>query len=556
MNVTKENFKEAAEQIEALLPTAVFVAFDEEMTGISITGQTDRIEDTPAKRYFKMRKVASQYRIIQFGLALFHKKERAVDALEGSESYEAHVYNFYIFPEEGPVNMDASSVGFNRDHGMDWNKWIREGIPYVNRETAQKLRDSLLPKEANLSGEKKDATPRTRITLTKQSDIETTRNALASLRSWLSDETKKDETEFQVITTNAYLRRFLYETLEADFPSLTVEARPTSARGESTLVALRLSEAQKQERAAKLRSDREIELARKVGFTRVFQALANAKKPVVGHAVMYDMLFLLSHCEGQLPESYADYKELVHRLFPLLFDTQFLAKSEPFKYKSLSADDHPAAKREHRFGSMALGAVYRVFLEEAVAAKSAGKPTVEVCFAAGHDRYGPNCDAFHEAGYDAYVTGYAFAHMATEALCSERASKLSGRTTMFRSLFHFNLRGDDELISNGVYVHTRGLKGRDNTDFKNAFAEIQAPSENGDAPGAVEMEIRWIDDDSAFAVLPEACRDAVAKMIERGAAAGGNVDGLVLTSWNEWLSSQTVADIAEEPPQKRARVSV
>jgi hypothetical protein len=114
MNVTNENFTEVAEEIEALLPTAAFVAFDEEMTGISIPGLDNRMEDTPAKRYAKMRQVASKYKIIQFGMALFH-------AQPGGDGYVARAYNFYLFPETGAVNMDAASVAFNRTHGMDWN---------------------------------------------------------------------------------------------------------------------------------------------------------------------------------------------------------------------------------------------------------------------------------------------------------------------------------------------------------------------------------------------------------------------------------------------------
>lgn len=75
MNVTKENFAEVAEQIEKLLPTAAFVAIDEEMTGISLPNRPDKMDDVPAKRYVKMREVASTYAIIQFGIALFHERD-------------------------------------------------------------------------------------------------------------------------------------------------------------------------------------------------------------------------------------------------------------------------------------------------------------------------------------------------------------------------------------------------------------------------------------------------------------------------------------------------
>lgn len=435
---------------------------------------------------------------------------------------------------------------------MDWNKWIREGVPYVNRQAAQKLKDSLMPKEDKASDGKKEA-PRARMVLTKESDIHTTGNAIAALRTWLADESKKDETEFEVIETNAYLRRFMHETLAADFTDLTVESRPTPRRGLSKMFVLRLTEAQKTERAAKLRLEKEAELIQKIGFQRVFSALVDAKKTVVGHAVLYDLLFAMSHFEGQLPESFAKFQEQVHDLFPFLFCTQFLVKSEPFKFLPQAKDAEAGSKRQHRFGSIALGAVYKVLMEEAEVAKRAGQPTVEVTFAPGHNRYSPDCGAFHEAGYDAYVTGCAFAHMAKQALCPEWVSTLKGRTTMFRSLYHFNLYGEDELIAKGIYVHACGLKGREEKSLRSAFTEIQVPGGEG------SIEIRWIDDDSAFAILPETCGEAVAAMLDRVGLGGGKIDGLSLAPFSDWRSAQGVPDASDEavkePALKRARIS-
>lgn len=131
-----------------------------------------------------------------------------------------------------------------------------------------------------------------RITLTKDADLEMTGSAIAAVRVWLADHERKQETEFEVITTNAYLRRFFYETFAADFPELVLESRQTaSARGMATLVALRLDEAQKAERAAKQLVEKQAQVDKKLGFSRVFEALVQAKKPLVGHACMYDFLF-------------------------------------------------------------------------------------------------------------------------------------------------------------------------------------------------------------------------------------------------------------------------
>mmetsp|Transcript_49885 Transcript_49885/g.154111 ORF Transcript_49885/g.154111 Transcript_49885/m.154111 type:complete len:118 (-) Transcript_49885:4-357(-) len=117
MDVTRENLAEAAAQIEALLPSASFVAIDEEMTGISVQGQSEVIQDLPAHRYAKMRNVASRYHIIQFGLCLFHETE-------DGNGYIARPYNFFLFPEAGSVQMGGFSICFLRGHKMGFNKWV------------------------------------------------------------------------------------------------------------------------------------------------------------------------------------------------------------------------------------------------------------------------------------------------------------------------------------------------------------------------------------------------------------------------------------------------
>jgi poly(A)-specific ribonuclease len=547
MNVTKANFEEAFKQLQELLPTAEFVAFDEEMTGITLPGQPERIGDVPAQRYAKMRNVAMKYNIIQFGVCLFHAKE-------GGDGYVARPYNFYTFPEAGAINMEGSSIGFLRGHDMDFNKWIYEGIPYVNRASADKLRSSLLSTDKADKGDEK----RTPLVLTKPSDIQSTNEAIEGLKSWLADDSKKEETEYAVMTTNPYIRRFLYETVAAQFPDLLAESRaaPGAFRGQSTFFVLRLNESQRAEHEAKVREEKQKQFDQKVGFFRIFDLLVNAKKPLIGHNCMYDNLFMMSHFEGPLPASYSSFKELFHTCFPLLFDTKACVAREPFKYVPETAatsapteGSDPSDKRVARFGSTALGEVYKVFLGEAKAAKDAGTSSIEVSFAPNFDRYeGEGNAAAHEAAYDAYMTGFAFAHMAKHALAPENVATYGSLTPMFRALFDFNLAGEDKRLYEGIYVHVAGLKGRSADDLCGAFAEIKAP-----------VQIRWIDDDSAFAVLPEACAEEVSALVGRASP----IDGLTLTLGNEWFASQTAkAEASEngstgdaEPSAKRARTN-
>ena len=178
MDVTKENFEEAAAQFEELLKTCKFIAFDEEMTGIRLDRTTEpEWGDTVEQRYGKMKRVAEHYMLMQVGLCLFHEepipeaerlpqqKEDGAGAgavaderegekgkgevgsqegnVEGGEEgggggvgwappttrFVARPFNFWVFP--GPqskmqVRMGADTAHFHVDNHMDFNKWIKQ----------------------------------------------------------------------------------------------------------------------------------------------------------------------------------------------------------------------------------------------------------------------------------------------------------------------------------------------------------------------------------------------------------------------------------------------
>ena len=59
----------------------------------------------------------------------------------------------------------------------------------------------------------------------------------------------------------------------------------------------------------------------------------------------------------------------------------------------------------------------------------------------------------------------AFAYMAKHVPAGEGEKIFKGRLVMFRNFFNVNLQGEDELITDGAYLHTRGLTGRNATEF-------------------------------------------------------------------------------------------
>lgn len=80
-----------------------------------------------------MRQSVNKYNIIQVGLSLFTPKGLQQFENDNKEMYEIRPYNIFVFPrvnsEFSPqINCDASAMEFNKNHNMDWQKWINEGF--------------------------------------------------------------------------------------------------------------------------------------------------------------------------------------------------------------------------------------------------------------------------------------------------------------------------------------------------------------------------------------------------------------------------------------------
>ena len=57
----------------------------------------------------------------------------------------------------------------------------------------------------------------------------------------------------------------------------------------------------------------------------MWRALCASGKPLVGHNLLYDLLFLHDHFEGPLPPTLAACKATLHAKLPLIWDTKLLA---------------------------------------------------------------------------------------------------------------------------------------------------------------------------------------------------------------------------------------
>lgn len=508
MDVTAENFDVAATQLESLLPTCAFYAIDEEMTGIMLSKETaPTMGDVCEQRYAKMRRVVHEFTLMQVGICLFHEQPDG--------SFLSRPFNFYVFPGASSrrrIVMDASTAHFHRSNHMDFNKWVLQGVPYLSAAEYDAEAEALLAEPAPQA--------RPRLTLTRDDDVTFMATVLAQLHAWLEEPWAEDgaPSELALPATNPFLRRALFEEVEqlrAERPELQAESRAVEGEADKRkkqVVVLRLSAAAQRARAEAARTHQLAELDKRAGFLRVWRALCASRKPLVGHNLLYDLLFLHDHFEGPLPPTLGACKATLHARLPLIWDTKLLAT------------------RCGRFSETALGPLH--------AACVGGTPTppVAVGFAPGFERYDGGEQA-HEAGYDAHMTGVVLAALRHAELAPEAACN---RCYLMRSLYELCLgeEGDRLADSTAAAFHLSFDASTLTSDLLAIFTATAAPD---GAP--LRPTLRWLDSTSAFVLVPQQHEDAARAALD---AARPAVRSLTLDEWRMNVALNMNAPVA--PP--------
>lgn len=132
------NFRKVLADFEYRLQGAEFVAIDTELTGVDIEGEQDGFDDTALQRLDRHCRIAERYTPIQVGLTIVGRESYGRD-----EHLTFSSYNLFAFPFVGNEKStmrdhgffcQAHALQFNAKNNVDFNLWIKEGIPYMNRE--------------------------------------------------------------------------------------------------------------------------------------------------------------------------------------------------------------------------------------------------------------------------------------------------------------------------------------------------------------------------------------------------------------------------------------
>jgi hypothetical protein len=247
-----------------------------------------------------MKSIVERFKLIQFGICFFIK--------DTDKHYLAYPFNAYVFPEEGEgvqgnITIDTETACFHRQQNLDFNKWVYEGIPYLNEKSETILKNRLMDAKKD---EKED------LILTEE-EKKRTDLILENVKKWIQDGAKL---EYKIEDLNSFLRKFMYQRLEELYPKLYIETR-LKGKLDKDIILQSLPEEEKKSKKDAQTKEGLKEINRKVGARKLLMMLKAAKFPIVGHNPIFDVLFSFSHFKNELPKDYPEFKQQIHEFFPV-----------------------------------------------------------------------------------------------------------------------------------------------------------------------------------------------------------------------------------------------
>ncbi|XP_022243473.1 poly(A)-specific ribonuclease PARN-like [Limulus polyphemus] len=493
MEITKKNFKEALSVVEAAIQEASFLSIDGEFTGLCTEMSIHRF-DTARERYMKLRETASNFLLIQFGLSTFHydaEKDRKKCDLFLQHPLMLMFFRYCFF--------QASSLDFLASQGFDFNKLIRDGIPYLLPEEEEKVKNILVEKHKNeqtSSPANLQQTPGSRSVLFSPINVtelhqEFLQNIIQQTEKFLAS----NEESLDIEPCNSFLRKLIYQSLENKLSSgIYMETQTTE--NQERFIRIRKCSDEKKAQLMKDKQDSELEeLQEAVGFSKVIKLITESGKLVIGHNMILDLLHILNQFCCHLPESYDDFKNLTNCVFSKLLDTKHLASVQPLRDYIISTSLNDLLEQTRR--------------------KPFSVPTVEpagdIC------AYTTINEKQHEAGYDAFITGLCFITLANHLGSFQDPPEypvLPGSQLLkpyINKLFlgkshdvHFiNLSGIDAEPKRDHVFHVTFPKSWKTSDLIQLFSEYGA------------ISISWLDDASALIALkrPEHTADVLKNLV-------------------------------------------
>lgn len=278
---------------------------------------------------------------------------------------------------------------------------------------------------------------------------------IEKLERWINEEASET---FSIQENNSYKRWYYFCYIEKHHKELT---RDTVKKGNDNYVqVMRFNETQtlayfdekKKAKFEKFESEK--------GFTKVFELISDSKIPIVGHNCLFDLLFWMRHFHNVLSPSYSKFKKKLNKYFPNIYDTKFIGNNS-------------LLKNEFEKGS-SLCHYHKSILQGKMACKN-----LEFVIPEGFEGYrldtleegkenelieSPFKARYHEAGYDAFITGIALLHFEKTLNMANFEKIFVNKLNVMTSFFIMDISGKDVFKPSAlvfVLFETNNLK-----DFK------------------------------------------------------------------------------------------
>ncbi|KAH0947464.1 hypothetical protein HN011_011598 [Eciton burchellii] len=380
--ITNQNFNKVYPRLADTLRNANFIAIDGEFTGIAADDVKNSLFDSSKDRYEKQRTIIQPYAIIQFGITAFQH-------VPDKNEYTAETFNFFLLPRSTPTKIrqfiwNIGALEFLAAYKFDFNKLAYNGISYLDEVDEAILKQQLEENVFFLNAERN---------MSFRQDYNTHKDNINRVIEWLNKAT--DDSSFNIDTDTPFLQYLMHTELRNRYPNVW------TLSGDNSVNVMKMESNMRkileQEEGSILE---DVLLDSYIGFSKVFKLLVSLKKPIIGHNVFLDLMFIHQQFYKPLPPKYSDFKNNMHQLFPRIYDTKFLSY---ILRKFLEAED--------MWKVSSLSGLMDYFMKQQEKDVALDPPIIKFATQLDSDKaiFSPK---YHNAGWDSYFTGYVFLRIA------------------------------------------------------------------------------------------------------------------------------------------------
>ncbi|EPX70479.1 CAF1 family ribonuclease [Schizosaccharomyces octosporus yFS286] len=332
MEVNGDNFAREFSSLQNEIENAAYIAIDCEFSGL-LGKIKDNQNSTMNENYISfigqfegLRESALKYSILQIGLTFISFTK------DGLASCTPYTFNLTPLTDTNlffrrDYCIETSTLAFLLRHGFDFQKQLDKGVPYLSRTEESYLykltKHKFKPEKEFIS---LDATAQSLVRETK-----------AQIEKWRSELGKEGACNYlNVDTSNRYYQKAVHNLVESQYNDLQSVSK-------NSFVQIRVSESHNSRTSERQNPGADSIDSRKrtfyeksvqlldeaVGFRKLWDYLLSKRKRIVCHNGLADLMYLFSVFEGTLPETYNDFKSLLHTSFSSVHDTKVLYSKSP-----------------------------------------------------------------------------------------------------------------------------------------------------------------------------------------------------------------------------------